>query len=338
VLFLFDEEGTPEMRQRLMTSAQSLLGRIWKKVMALRLEELLALLFLLPSFAITIRANLYFHSAGLNVPRKFSGGITRLWITALLMAAFFYFVKKKPLWKYTYWIRDVTPFLFCIAIYTNLHDTIGFVNPFDIHDQLIAIDQAMFGVQPCVWAQQFYHPLLTDYFSVNYMNYFLISVAVVVYLLVRKRDTEMRMVLLGTILCFYMGYFLYILFPAAPPRLTLAGQFNGGIAGGWFTIAQNNIININPSSSRAAFPSLHCAVTLISIMYSWRYNKKLFWSLLIPGVSLVLATVYLRHHYVIDILAGFALAILSFYISPTVDRLWKRLKSKNSINYKIDNG
>jgi len=297
-----------------------------QKILALRLEEFLALLFLIPSFAITIKANFYFYSAGLNIPRRYSGGITRLVVTIILMSAFFYFVKKKPLWKYTYWIRDIMPFLFCIAIYTNLHDTIGFVNPHDVHDQLIAIDQAMFGVQPCIWAQQYYHPLLTDYFSISYMNYFIISVAVVLYLLICKRHKDMRTALLGTILCFYMGYFLYILFPAAPPRLTLADQFSGGITGGWFTIAQNKIININPSSSRAAFPSLHCAVTLISLMYSWRFNKRLFWILLIPGISLVLATVYLRHHYVIDIIAGFALAIFAYYISPFIDRWWNGLK------------
>lgn len=309
---------------RLMEIFRNLLRQITK----LRLEEFLALLFLLPSFAITIKANHYFYSAGLNIPRRFSGGILRLVITGVLMIAFFFFVKKKPLWKYTSWIRDVMPFMFCIAIYTNLHDTIGFVNPNDVHDQLIAIDQWIFGAQPCIWAQQFYHPALTDYFSISYMNYFLIAVAVVVFLLVKKRYSDMRTVLVGTILCFYMGYFLYILFPAAPPRLILVDQFIGDITGGWFTITQKKIISINPSSSRAAFPSLHCAVTLISLIYSFRFSKRLFWILLIPGVSLVLATVYLRHHYVIDILAGFALAVFACFISPGVDRCWQALQER----------
>jgi len=302
--------------------------KIKKIIASLRLEELLALLFLIPSSIITLRANLYYWELGQKIPRKFYGGIWRILITMAVAYLFYYFVKKKILWKYLYWLRDVMPFVFCVAIYTNLHDTIHFVNPHDVHDALIAIDGFLFGVQPCVWAQNYYHPFLTDYFSISYMNYFLIAVVVVVYLLVRKKNIEARKALLGTILCFYFGYFLYILFPAAPPRLTLADQFIRDFSGGWLTEAQNNIININPSSSRAAFPSLHCAVTLISLIYSYKYSKPLFFILLIPGISLVLATVYLRHHYVIDILAGFALAVFSYYYAPKLDLFWKGMQEK----------
>ena len=39
-------------------------------------------------------------------------------------------------------LREVLPFLTCILIYTNLHDTIGFVNPHDVHHCLAALDRA----------------------------------------------------------------------------------------------------------------------------------------------------------------------------------------------------
>ena len=300
----------------------------WGYIFRLRLEELIALIFLIPSLLITLKANWFFIEIGKDIPRKFYGGITRIAVTVVVMTAFFYFVKKKPLWKYLYWLRDVMPFIFCVAIYTNLHDTIHFVNPHDIHDKLIAIDQALFGVQPVIWAQQFYHPWLTKYFSISYMNYFYIVVSVVVFLLIRKRDIEMRKVLLGTILCFYFGYFLYVAFPAAPPRITLEDQFIRDFGGGWLAAAQGGMVNISPSSSRAAFPSLHCAVTLISLMYAFVMTRKLFYILLIPGISLVLATVYLRHHYVIDIIAGFALAIFTYYIAPYISAWWERMAEK----------
>mgnify|MGYP005835003085 CR=1 FL=1 len=303
-------------------------ARYVHNVYHLRLEELIALLFLIPSWLITIKANLFFLEMGLNIPRKFYGGIIRLIVTIVMMVTFFYFIKKKPLWKYLYWLRDVMPFVFCIAIYTNLHDTIHFVNPHDIHDKLIAIDQALFGVQPVVWAQQFYHPWLTRYFSVSYLNYFVIAVIVVVYLLIKKRHAEMKKVLLGTILCFYFGYFLYILFPAAPPRLTLADQFVRDFGGGWLGAAQIKLVNISASSSRAAFPSLHCAVTLISLMYAYSMERRLFYILLIPGISLFLATIYLRHHYAIDIIAGIILAIFTYFITPVLASKWQNFRSK----------
>ncbi len=302
--------------------------KLLNKIFALRLEEFLALLFFIPSLLITIRANHYFLAAGMHIPRKFYGGLIRLSVTLILMVAFYYFVKYRPLWKYTWWLREIMPFLFCIAVYTNLHDTIGFVNPHDVHDTLIRIEEWLFGVQPVLWAQQFYRPWLTDYFSVSYMNYFIIAVIVVLYLLFKKRPVEMRKVLVGTILTFYFGYFLYILFPAAPPRITLANQFTHDFTGGIITQMQNRLINLNPSSSRAAFPSLHGAVTLISLMYAFKYSKKLFLILLLPGISLWLATVYLRHHYVVDLLAGFVLAVFTYFVAPHVDNWWNRMRQK----------
>ncbi len=302
--------------------------RILRFIGKLRFEEFLAILFLLPSFLITLKANLYYIEIGEKIPRKFYGGIWRIVITVAVMLIFYYLVKKKILWDKLFWLRDVMPFIFCIAIYTNLHDTIHFVNPHDIHDYIIKIDQAIFGVQPCVWAQKFYNPYLTAYFSVSYMNYFLISVIVVVWLLYKKRNKDAREVLFGTILTFYMGYFLYILFPAAPPRIVLANQFVKDFSGGLLAKLQNDLVHISPSSSRAAFPSLHCAVTLISLLYSYKFERKLFWILLIPGISLVLATIYLRHHYVTDIIAGFILAIFAYNISPRVDAFWENVRKK----------
>ena len=73
-----------------------LLNKFLTNIQKLRLEELIAVLFLIPSLLITLKANWYFIDAGMNIPRKFYGGITRLVVTSLVMVLFFYFVKKKP--------------------------------------------------------------------------------------------------------------------------------------------------------------------------------------------------------------------------------------------------
>jgi membrane-associated phospholipid phosphatase len=50
----------------------------------------------------------------------------------------------------------------------------------------------------------------------------------------------------------------------------------------------------------------------------------------VPGITLVLATVYLRHHYVIDIIAGFVLAIAVYLAAPSIDRAWTRLREQGA--------
>jgi membrane-associated phospholipid phosphatase len=45
--------------------------------------------------------------------------------------------------------------------------------------------------------------------------------------------------------------------------------------------------------------------------------------ILVPAVSaLIVSTVYLRYHYVIDVIAGMLLALLTIFISPWTHRLF----------------
>jgi membrane-associated phospholipid phosphatase len=58
---------------------------------------------------------------------------------------------------------------------------------------------------------------------------------------------------------------------------------------------------------RDVFPSLHTAASLILLWASWRHLPR-FTRFLAPVVlSIPLACVYLRYHYVTDVLAGIAL-------------------------------
>ncbi|RKZ31659.1 hypothetical protein DRQ36_01180 [bacterium] len=304
--------------------------KIKRLALRLRFEELVAVVFLLPMVVITLRAHGYF-SAGGNIPKYIRGDLQRLIAVFFLIAVFIALRKWNPGGKIYCFIREAAPFGLAVAIYTNLHDTIYFVNPHDIHDILIKIDAWMFGVQPVLWAQKFYHPILTEFFSFCYMNYFIIPLVVPFTLYFRRKYFEYREALLGVVLSYYFGYFLYIAFPAAPPRLVLADQFTRNFYGYFFDAAQRTVI-ISAASSRAAFPSLHCGTTLLAMIYAFKHARTMFWAFLPIAVGLILGTVYLRHHYVIDILAGFALAIFVYFVSPKLDRWWckKRIKADTS--------
>jgi membrane-associated phospholipid phosphatase len=40
------------------------------------------------------------------------------------------------------------------------------------------------------------------------------------------------------------------------------------------------------------------------------------------GTGLIVATVYLRHHWVVDIFAGIAIAIVADRVAPPLERWW----------------
>ncbi len=291
----------------------------------LRLEEAIALAFLLPTTWLTVAAYDYARAEGV-LGARYPGGVVRLVVAVVVLGALAFASRRWPGLAIIRGLRETVPFLACVLIYTNLHDTIGFVNPFDVHYWLIALDELMFGVQPCVWAEQFITPTRTEAMQFLYLNFFWIAPSTSLILLVQRRWPQFRAATLGVIVCFYIGYALYVLLPAAPPRLVLVYEFTKNLRGYpiGFSALSAQAFALLPVDSRAAFPSLHTAVSLVALIYAWRHVRVWFWILLPFALGLWVSTVYLRHHYVVDLIAGWLLAPLVVGIAPRLDAWWSR--------------
>jgi len=60
----------------------------------------------------------------------------------------------------------------------------------------------------------------------------------------------------------------------------------------------------------------------MSLYYAWKEREKKLFAVLLPLVTgLIIATVYLRYHYVIDVIAGIALTGLTILLAPGLGRL-----------------
>ena len=294
-------------------------------VFRLRPEEAAALVFVLPTTWLTIAAYLYAREAGMLGPR-YPGGVARLSVVLVLLGGLALALRRFPRSPLVRGLRETVPLFACFLIYTNLHDTIGFVNPHDVHHGLVALDAMIFGVQPCVWAERFITPGLTEVMQSLYLNFFWIAPSTSLVLLLQKRWPEFRATTTGVIACFFIGYALYVVFPAAPPRLVLVAEFTKNLRGYpvGFSSLSAGAFSLLPTDSRAAFPSLHTAVSTVALVYAWRFLRRWFWVLL-PFVSgLWISTIYLRHHYFVDLVAGWALAPVAVWAAPRIDAWWAR--------------
>ena len=83
------------------------------------------------------------------------------------------------------------------------------------------------------------------------------------------------------------------------------------------------LVHLEPTR-RDCFPSLHTAITVIVTTFAYKYRRWLFWFLLPVNIGIVMATVYLRYHYVIDVIAGLALAAFCVWAGPRLNELWYR--------------
>ena len=149
-------------------------------------------------------------------------------------------------------------------------------------------------------------------------------------LLAKRRFADFRAATLAVITCFFLGYALYVIFPAAPPRLVLVSEYTKNLYGypQFFSSLNAEAFSLLPVDSRAAFPSLHTAVSVVMLAGAWRYLRGWFWIALPLAVGLWVSTIYLRHHYVVDLLAGFALAPVALWAAPRLDRWWAAVSAR----------
>ena len=290
----------------------------------MRPEEALAALFLLPTTWLTGVAHYFAPVSGAIGPR-FAGGVLRIAVAMACGTILYLTARRRPEpGSPLFMVREMLPFLLCTLIYTNLHDTIGFINPNDLHPSLLSIDIWLFGVEPCLWAEQFYSRERTEIFQLFYLSFVLVAPAVPLVLLAQKRFEDFRRAALSITLCFYLGYVLYLILPAAPPRIALAGEFRKNLGGDPFfaSMAAERALSLLPTDSRAAFPSLHAAVSLLALGLAWRFARRLLFALVPLVLGLWVSTIYLRHHFVVDLLAGFALAPAAYALSPRLDAWW----------------
>jgi membrane-associated phospholipid phosphatase len=300
-------------------------------VRRLRPEEGLLVIGFIASACLTIYANVDLYQQGIR-SRAIRGGLLRLAVVIGLAAVLPVLERalrrrqdRPRLVEAAVFLRTILPFIMCIAVYTNLHDTVRYVNTHDVHPYIAAVEGWIFGGQPVLWMEQFITPGRTDFFNAFYANFYLVAPSVFLVLWFSGRRQEARRALLGVILCFYSGYVLYVLLPAAPPRLyfTSLGLFTKSLRGGPITHFQEALLAMMPNhAARGAFPSLHAAVSCLSLYYARRYCPGFFPFLLIFVVGLLVSTVYLRHHWVVDLLAGAALVPWVLWLTPRFERFW----------------
>lgn len=205
-----------------------------------------------------------------------------------------------------------------LFIFNSLGDVIRGLRSQTYDEILIRIDHLLFGVHPTVWMEQFITPARTALFQIAYSSYYFIPLALGFVLIMKGKYTVFEEALFGIALCFYLSYVGYLLVPAIGPRFTLDHAQTAGLqASQWITMLQETLNGLEQNKTDA-FPSGHTAVALVTVFYAWKFREKMLFRILLPLVStLIVATVYLRYHYVIDVIAGVLLAGLIIVLAPT---------------------
>jgi membrane-associated phospholipid phosphatase len=69
-------------------------------------------------------------------------------------------------------------------------------------------------------------------------------------------------------------------------------------------------------------------LTVVNILLAMRFRSSLRWVFVVIGGSLIIATVYMRYHYVVDVLVGAVLAVVVLPQERAVNRaIMRRLRA-----------
>lgn len=223
--------------------------------------------------------------------------------------------------------RDIIfPTISVLIIFDSLELIVHKVNPQDMDYLLIRLDYLIFGDYPTIAMERIMQPILTDILQVAYTTYYFLPIMLGITLKVKNRDEDFKKSLFLILLCFYLSYVGYILVPALGPRYAMEHLHGMELTG--FIVAKpiQDTLNLLEGIKRNAFPSGHTAITLTVLFLSYRYVRGLFWAMLIPSLLLVVATVYCRYHYVVDVIAGILLTIVTIAIGEVYYKPNKKKK------------
>ncbi len=273
-----------------------------------------------PKFVIYVQcvllalANLYF---------LFNGLVLGIEGSLFLVVAIF-------IWNRWRFVLATMPFCLVMVGYTYLRNLISQLDHTSIHiTDLIALEQQLFGDPiPTVVLQNLVNHM--PYFTlITFLAFFMYAAfywvpTVIGILLWEKNRRYYWQFMIGLIILSFLGFAGYYFYPAAPPWW--ANHY------GYLDLPDPKLLDAPtllkyPVNHTAAMPSLHAAYpTYFAIMIMKFFGRKTFPIILLP-ILISVSAVYLAHHYIIDIIAGVALAVISMGITKVLFSAYTQVKS-----------
>ena len=210
--------------------------------------------------------------------------------------------------------------------YKELSYLIPLIHARDFDAGLAAIDHRFLGVHPTVWLERFTWPPLTEVLQLTYSAYYFLPVILGIVLWRNGWFERFHFWVFIVMLGFYLSYLGYIAVPAIGPRFLpeLVEAQTKPLTGVWLFQPVRAMLDRAEGITRDCFPSGHTELTLLVLYYAHRLHRKTFWWLLPIGTGVIISTVYLRYHYVVDVVAGALFAVAIVVGAKPLYRLLKR--------------
>jgi hypothetical protein len=240
------------------------------------------------------------------------------WIGLLLFAHDRYGGRFWSFCRYWY----VVPFVLCA--FREIHYLVPLVHPFGDHhfDRILqTLDLRWFGNVDAFFIGN-WPPGLIDLLHLCYWFYYIALLIPGGGLYGRRDWAGLRQFLSVTMLGLLTSYLGYFAVPAIGPHHFLHPRppvLDGWMLGG----AMHRMVLAAELTMPDAFPSGHALMSMVVIVMTWRLYRPAFKFVIGPSLGCILATVALRYHYVVDVIASATLFPAVLLGGIALNRLWE---------------
>ncbi len=241
-----------------------------------------------------------------------------------------------------YWY--IIPLIF--IIFKQLYFMVKPIRGIDYDHILIEIDRWIFGFDPTVELFSIANPYLTELLQIVYGMFFFLPIILAIDLMIKEKIANVKYEAFIILYGFLLSYIGYILVPAIGPRFTLHDFYMTDIElpGLYLTDFLREVVNSGESIpkgtidaidkvQRDVFPSGHTQMTLLTMYLAVKFKAKTKNFLLVVGTLLIFATVYLRYHYVIDLIAGFLFMVFTLWSGFYLYNWWMEKTGEETFKY-----
>jgi membrane-associated phospholipid phosphatase len=223
-------------------------------------------------------------------------------------------------------IKSWTPFIVVILLYEALQSVISVAVAKDGVMSLYPIDYLVWGFNLTGAVQRaLLSPVLTAIMIFFYSLDPLLVVLVSIYFWHSDKAIYKRYVYAVAITS-YSALVTFLLFPTAPPWYegVASNLLQGAGTMAKFYMSFTNLVDINKF---AAFPSLHAAYAIAFLYYMQKRGKRYGLVALPITAGILLSTIYLGQHYLIDLIGGTAYCLTACFL---VDWFSKRFVARGA--------
>lgn len=251
-------------------------------------------------------------------------GSNLLWLHLGLLAGFTLGVALLVRFERGSWVQLARPALTVGVIFT-CYTTLGWLGvaamPYNCDAALSAIDAWLLGFDPSLALEPYLTPGRVEFFSFAYGAFIpYINLTIALNCLGRP-PLERDWFLTGWVFLYSISYLGYIFVPGHGPLVYHADDYRVALEGGMFY--DFVVRGIEASGGlQGVFPSLHVGGSLYLCLFELRHNRLRGLIYLPLVLAIYAATLVLRYHYVVDLLAGTALVFVCLPLGRRAVNVW----------------